>query len=104
MTFWRPFNGDWKESRYSVPAETLAALVPDFLPEVQRDVIDGKSLRLRPWSDGTWRLYSIGIDGKDDGGDNSGEPAAVRSGLCEGRDAVWPLTVKPEHIGIRQEL
>jgi hypothetical protein len=86
------------------PAETLAALVPDLLPEVPRDVIDGQPLRLRPCSDGTWRLYSIGTDGEDNGGDSRGDRAAARSGLCEGRDAVWPLTAKPEHLGIRQGL
>ncbi len=46
---------------------TLAALVPSYLPDVPRDVFDGKPLRyfLR---DGKPLLYSIGTDRDDDGG------------------------------------
>jgi hypothetical protein len=34
-------------------------------------------------------LYSVGKDGKDDGGDPT-PPVGMPAGLWEGRDAVWP--------------
>jgi hypothetical protein len=62
------------------PAAQLADLVPDFLPTVPRDPFDGQPLRLRQ-SDNTIVIYSIGKDGKDDGGQNaswdSSEPDMV---------------------------
>ena len=70
----------------------LSALVPDFLTEVPRDYMDGEPLRYRPSADGTFTLYSVGMDGKDDGGDPTPEAAGKRLlTLWYGRDAVWPL-------------
>jgi hypothetical protein len=45
-----------------------AQLVPDFLPEWSTDPIDGQPLRWLRRSDGLL-IYSIGPDGKDNGGD-----------------------------------
>lgn len=50
-----------------LPAE-LTALVPRFLPAIPKDVIDGQPLRYRPDSHGGYRLYSIGWNQHDDGG------------------------------------
>lgn len=47
----------------------LKSLAPEFLATVPRDPVDGKPLRYRLKADGTFLLYSIGLDGKDDGGD-----------------------------------
>jgi hypothetical protein len=49
----------------------LSMLVPEFLSTVPRDPVDGKLLRYRLNPDGTFLLYSVGEDGKDDGGDAS---------------------------------
>ena len=77
------------------PSE-LAQLVPDFVPAVPRDPADGQPLRYRLNSDGTFLLYSIGDDGKDDGGDatpHSGTPKSKFLSWERGRDLVWPQPV-----------
>jgi hypothetical protein len=48
--------------------ETLAALMPSFLEKIPPDVVDGQPLHYHRMSDGRFRLYSIGWNGKDDGG------------------------------------
>jgi len=55
------------------------------------DFMDGQPLRYRVEIDGTWRLYSVGLDGKDDGGDAL--PAQAWNSyktIWDGSDAVWP--------------
>jgi hypothetical protein len=47
--------------------ETLAALVPDYLPAVPADPFDGAPLRYRRLDRG-FLVYSVGEDAKDDGG------------------------------------
>jgi hypothetical protein len=46
----------------------LAELVPAYLERIPTDVIDGAPLRYRSTSDGRYQLYSIGWNGRDDGG------------------------------------
>ncbi len=48
--------------------ETLADLVPAFLAAGPIDVIDGQPLRYRRLADGSFKLYSIGLNGTDDDG------------------------------------
>lgn len=71
--------------------ESLAVLVPEFLPEVPVDPFDGQPLRYSLTPDGPL-LYSIGVDRNDDGGrrvDRSAgwEPAAKAAA----REASDPL-------------
>jgi hypothetical protein len=67
--------------------ESLAALVPRFAEKLPRDVIGGQPLKYRA-ENGTFALYSIGWNEKDDGGvrglknENAGDP--VRN------DWIWP--------------
>ena len=74
--------------------ESLGALVPEFLVEVPRDFMDGQPLRYQLPPDGQFRLWSVGEDFKDDGGDPT--PVGVASGSSnlpdwlKGRDWVWP--------------
>jgi len=75
-------------ARGAFPA-TLDDLVPEFLPSIPRDFMNGKPLHYRLLSDGSFLLYSVGDDGRDDGGDASAVSPG-RFGLWEGRDAVWP--------------
>jgi hypothetical protein len=71
----------------------LAALVPEFLAAMPWDPMSGKALGYHPKTNGDFVLYSVGADGQDDGGDP--RPASgARSGLWEGRDAVWPSSVE----------
>ena len=67
----------------SYPVE-LAALVPEYSPVMPRDLIDGQALRYRCLSSGSYELYSIGLDGRDD----DGRPA-TGVGAAAG-DWVWP--------------
>jgi hypothetical protein len=70
------------------PAD-LAALVPEFLNTVPRDVMDGRPLRYRLNADGSFLLYSVGEDAVDNGGDPSPIPSGPK-GWTGGRDVVWP--------------
>lgn len=74
----------------NLPA-TLAELVPEFLPAVPIDPADGQPLRYRLNGDGTFHLYSVGKDGRDNGGDpqNPNEKSSSKSWQM-GRDWVWP--------------
>jgi hypothetical protein len=58
--------------RYRLAHETypdsLAPLAPQFIDAVPRDVIDGGELKYRHTKDDRFVLYSIGWNGKDDGG------------------------------------
>lgn len=49
------------------PPERLDALVPGFLPAVPEDPFTGKPLRYATGPYG-WKVWSVGPDGKDDGG------------------------------------
>jgi len=76
--------------RGTLPKE-LNALVPDFLSKVPRDPIDERPLRYRLNADRTFLLYSIGVDGVDDGGDATAiSSSAFYSQWQLGRDWVWP--------------
>lgn len=61
---YRAAKGGW-------PAR-LADLVPDYLPEVPVDPFDGKPLRMTT-ADGGTVLYSVGLNGKDEGGREGGK-------------------------------
>jgi hypothetical protein len=71
---------------------TLALLTPEFLASVPRDFMDGKELRYQPNSDGTFLLYSVNEDGKDDAGDPRPVSATTSNfSFNNGRDMVWPM-------------
>src|ERR1022692_2022231 len=89
-------QGDWSSDVCS--SDLLA---PEFFPAVPIDPYDGKSLRYHPNDDGTYLLYSVGEDGRDDGGD----PTNVASGSSSfywqnnrARDWVWPQPATDEEI------
>jgi hypothetical protein len=75
--------------------ETLNELVPEFFPAVPIDPYAGTPLHYHPKADGTYLLYSVADNGKDDGGD----PTNSTSGSSDpnyswqnihARDWVWP--------------
>jgi len=74
--------------KHGAHPETLAALAPEFVPEIPRDLMDGQPLRYARTADGRFRLWSVGLDGKDD----RGEPAkSSQGGANEAHgDWVWP--------------
>ena len=77
---------------------TLSALLPEYVSQLPHDWMDGKPLRYRLNSDGTFTLYSVGVDGKDDGGDPTPTEGRSFYSLWDERDAVWPLPATPEEI------
>jgi hypothetical protein len=71
------------------PAE-LGTLVPKFLSSLPRDGMDGNTLRYKLKPDGGFVLYSVGLDGKDDGGNNKPLIKSQYNTIWDCRDAVWP--------------
>ena len=75
----------------------LNSLVPEFVPNVPFDPMDGQQLRYRPKADGTFLLYSIGENGKDDNGNPSLERGVQSKSLywqnARALDWVWPQPV-----------
>jgi hypothetical protein len=77
--------------RYGRLAPNLDALVPEFVQSVPVDYMDGQSIRYRREVDGGFRLYSVGLDSQDDGGDpGPAAPWTRYSMIWDGRDVVWP--------------
>lgn len=71
--------------------DSLEQLMPELLPSVPVDWMDGKPIRYRLNPDGTFTLWSVGDNLTDDGSDASGAPVNMRRNtIWEGRDAVWP--------------
>jgi len=66
--------------------KSLDGLVPEFVSKVPIDYMDGRPLRYRPDGD-QFVLWSVGLDGKDDGGTFKSEP---HSEWVSGPDDVWP--------------
>lgn len=83
-----------------LPAK-LAELTPEFLASAPIDPMDGKPLHYRQNSDGTFLLYSVGDDGRDDGGDPtntaSGSPSLYWQNF-RAHDWVWPQPATPEEV------
>lgn len=85
--------------RYGKFPDTLDALVPEFLSSVPIDYMDGKPLRYRLNADGSFTLYSVGEDGKDDGGDTALLPDRTSTrNLWDRKDFVWPSPATPEEV------
>ncbi len=77
----------------------LAALVPELLPILPRDPVDGKPLRYKSNPNGTFLLYSVGEDGEDSGGDlKPANPERESFYWQHGRDWVWPQPATPKEV------
>jgi hypothetical protein len=73
--------------------QSLSELQPAFLKQPPIDFMDGKPLRYKPDKDGNFLLYSVGLDGHDDGGAAWPAKWKNRSGFPQwdqGQDIVWP--------------
>jgi hypothetical protein len=78
----------------------LNALVPELLPALPHDPLDGKPLRYKPNKDGTFLLYCIGEDVTDNGGDSNPTKAGSKSMQWRNcRDWVWPQPATPQEVG-----
>jgi hypothetical protein len=70
----------------------LEALAPQFIDAVPHDVMNGEPYHYRVNADGTFLLYSVGWNQRDDGGVEVKEDNSVSRDYTKG-DWVWP-TVK----------
>ena len=86
--------------RHGSYPEALAALVPSFLREVPMDFQDAQPLRYRREANGQFRLWSVGENGTDEGGNNEFPAAAAPTSTAPAvrprhwmndRDLLWPL-------------
>lgn len=81
--------------KHGKPATALTDLVPEFLAAVPIDRMDGKPLRYHLNADGSFKLYSVGLNGADDGGDPTPEKPLKNFGnIWQGKDAVWPAAAQ----------
>ena len=81
-----------------LPAE-LSALVPEFLKAAPLDPMDGRPLRYRTTGEKTFLLYSVGLDGKDDGGDPKPlDRGAKNFSWTTCADWVWPTPATAEEL------
>lgn len=76
--------------------KSLDALTPDCLKTPLPDFMNNEPLHYSVRGDGHFLLYSIGLDGKDDGGkmaagSEDDDPVAMMKGLFRDPDIVWPL-------------
>jgi hypothetical protein len=78
--------------------ESLDALAPDFVREIPHDPLSGKPLRYERTGDGTFRLWSVGWNGTDEGGRAVKQPAGRTVNWTEG-DWVWPQPVTAKASG-----
>jgi hypothetical protein len=88
--------------RYGNFPEKLSKLTPELLPAIPLDPVDGKPLRYRRNADGTFLLYSVGVDGKDDGGDPTSSASGASNSYYwindHAHDWVWPQPATPAEI------
>jgi hypothetical protein len=88
----------FKLREHKLPA-VLEDLTPAYLSSVPIDRMDGKPLRYTPFSDGSYLLYSVGLNGKDDGGNANSKQAGGFVGLdWHAPDAVWPTLATDDEI------
>jgi hypothetical protein len=85
--------------RHGTAPASLDALVPELLASVPIDYMDGKPIRYRRNAGGGFVLYSVGADGRDDGGN-----VALMKGktnlrnIWDRKDCVWPAPALPEEM------
>jgi len=79
----------WRLEHGSFPS-TLEPLVPDALPRLPLDMVDGQPLRYVLAAEGPV-LYSLGADKDDDGGVRGADERKVMAGQGAGEDGDWVL-------------
>jgi hypothetical protein len=85
--------------RHGTLPASLDALVPEFVSSVPIDYMDGKPLKYHLNAGGAFVLYSVGADGKDDGGDATLLPDKTNlRKLWDRKDCVWPSPALPDEI------
>ncbi len=90
--------GRFRLAHGSLPQD-LRELTPELLAQAPCDPMSGKALHYRPGQDGGFLLYSVGLDGIDDGGNPTTASSTNHFGFWDARDAVWPWPRKPTNPG-----
>lgn len=68
--------------------EKLDELVPQFLPALANDPMDGQPYRYRRTPEGRYLIYSVGLNGQDDGGKTVLKENSSAQDVAQG-DWVW---------------
>ncbi|MBI5802294.1 MAG: hypothetical protein HZA92_16410 [Verrucomicrobia bacterium] len=80
-------------ARGSYP-ESLGALAPEFAKQLPLDPMSGQPFHYERTADGRFRLWSVGWNGKDDGGAVGLREPAKKELDFEKGDWVWPVPVQ----------
>jgi hypothetical protein len=83
--------------KHGAVPDKLSALVPEFLPELPKDVCDGQALRYQVLPDGGVHVWSLWPSGKDEGGMPQSAPGKGNTVWTTGR--IPGLTEKVYHGG-----
>lgn len=67
--------------------ERLEALVPSYLPTLHKDPASGENYRYERLNQDQYRLWAVGIDGSDDGGQTE-----ASGDVNDHADIVWPFS------------
>lgn len=84
--------------RHGEYPDKLELLVPKFCSSIPTDWMDGKPIKYRRNEDGSYTLYSVGQDGKDDGGDLRLSEQTRNKDWWFRRDYVWPAPATAEEV------
>ncbi|HSI12824.1 MAG TPA: hypothetical protein VK961_12315 [Chthoniobacter sp.] len=76
--------------RHGAYPETLAELAPEFIEQLPVDIDAGAAFHYQRVGEASFRLYGVGANGQDDGGQFT-IGVAERNQL----DAVWPYSPAP---------
>ncbi len=76
--------------RYGRLPDRMEAMVPELLRAVPRDWFSDTPLHYRRKPDGSFLLYSVGLDGEDNGGDARPTVAGAEPSFARSYDLVWP--------------
>ncbi len=71
--------------------ESLSALAPEFASAVRPDPMSGKPFHYTRTADGRFRLWSVGWNGKDDGGEIVLREPGKKDVNFEQGDWIWPV-------------
>ena len=90
--------------------KSLSELTENFLPMPPVDFMDGQPLRYQLADDERFTLYSVGLDGKDDGGklplQNEDEEFPVRRGrrgTAHAADIIWPRPATTNEVAAMRQ-
>jgi hypothetical protein len=98
-------------AKYQRYPEALKSLSPEFLKVVLNDFVSGQPLRYRLAEEGRFLLYSLGLDGVDNGGkipivptreDRYARLTNPNMAVSES-DVVWPLPATPAEVAASRE-